>query len=127
VAGRGIFNKLVDTFNAVADDARRQMAPKDNTSNAAPAADDGTSAAESHLDSARRVATDSGRTVGSDEARRVVTDGARALDPRLLGGQPSSGDGVSHVISDSTVECRFCKTPNAVGAACAGCGATPDR
>jgi hypothetical protein len=105
MAGRGLFNKLVDTFNAVADDARRQIAPKD-----ADADSEGSvKAAESPFDSARRVAADSGRNVGSDDARRVMTDGAR------------------QATTDASVECRFCKTPNAVGAKCDGCGATPDR
>jgi hypothetical protein len=107
VAGRGLFNKLVDTFNAVADEGRRQLAPKDQVTDRVD--DTGAQAAESHFDSARRVSEDSGRMVGSDDARRVVTDGAR---------QGSV---------DDSVECRFCKTPNVAGAACAGCGATPDR
>jgi len=108
MAGKGLFNKLVDTFNSLADDARRQVAPTGERAKAPDSIGDSESARDSPLDSARRVAMESGRAGGFDDARRMGADGVRQSAP-------------------DTVECRFCKTPNPLGAACAGCGATPGR
>jgi hypothetical protein len=117
VAGRGLFNKLVDTFNAVADDARRQIAPKSDQATAvtSPATDAGRAAAQ--MESARQMASDSGRQALVDDGRAVTSDSGRAV----------VADGGRAVVTDSAVACRFCKTPNPAGAACLSCGATPDR
>ena len=101
MAGRGLFNKLVDTFNTVADDARRQLAPKDGATKAGPdqtmqGADQTmqgspTGAVEglAHMESARQVASDSGRQVAAD----------------------------------NEAVCRHCATPVQAGKFCTGCGA----
>jgi hypothetical protein len=97
MAGKGLFNKLIDTFNTVADDARRQLAPKDaatrapgdQTMQAAAPTDD--ERAVSHMESARQVASDSGRQVAAF----------------------------------NEMACRHCSTPIQAGMYCTGCGAPP--
>jgi hypothetical protein len=125
MSGRGIFNKLVDTFHSVADDARAKLAPKDGATAQTAGAAATTGAAESEAARAERLArqgstpgvTDSATESMADSARRVASDSGRQAGIDHIGG----------VASDSAVECRFCRTPNEPGTACSGCGATPDR
>ena len=115
MAGRGLFNKLVDTFNTVADDARRQLATKD-TATKAPvdqemhAAPTDSERAVSHLDSAREVSQDSGRAESHiTSAREVAQDSGR------------------RAAAEGDVGCKFCGTPVDAGKFCTGCGAAVDR
>jgi hypothetical protein len=93
MAGRGLFNKLTESINAVADEARKQMAK--GAPGQTPAGD---TAAQSHAEGAQRMAADSGRAEDVRPGENLLDGSHQATPPGQPGAAPGAAAGVGQMI-----------------------------